>query len=280
MRFLGVDLAWKDGNPSGIALLGGQRFPLHLCEMPHTLPRHDAVLDWIARHVAHHRASVGIDAPLLGLGGGRRGGDNEVSSAFGRFHASTHSPPRYPGLAAFTRALLAAYALDSFGPGWRPASRRPAIREVYPNALQVFLFGLDRMPGLTIAKYKQQRFSGKRAWVERGLRPFIARCAEAIGGRYVVTRDAAWPALLAARPQTSMSGAELKDIEDRWDAVLCAVGAALEFLEPGSMRFYPAGPEAWRRGYILAPVLPIKHPDAWFAEACARDGRVRPISAR
>ena len=27
MRFLGVDLAWKDGNPSGVALLGGRRFP-------------------------------------------------------------------------------------------------------------------------------------------------------------------------------------------------------------------------------------------------------------
>jgi len=282
VRFLGVDLAWKDGNPSGVALLGGQRFPLHLGEVPHTLPRHGTVLDWIARHVAHHRASVGIDAPLLGLGGGRRGGDNEVSSAFGRFHASTHSPPRYPGLDAFTRALLAGYSLESFGPGWRPASRRPAIREVYPNALQVLLFGLDSMPGLTIVKYKQQRFSGKRAWVERGLRPFIARCAETMGRRYLVTRGAAWQALLSARPQTSMSSAELKDIEDRWDAVLCAVGAALEFLEPGSMRFYPAGPEAWRGGYILAPTLPIDHPGAGGSPGLLREtigscrrGRVR-----
>jgi predicted RNase H-like nuclease len=53
-----------------------------------------------------------------------------------------------------------------------------------------------------------------------------------------------------------MSGAELKSIEDRWDAVLCAVGAALEFFEKPSMRFYPEGAEAWRSGYILAPALP------------------------
>jgi len=258
VRFLGVDLAWKDGNSSGVALLGGQCFPLHLREIPHTLPRHGAVLNWIACHVAHHRASVGIDAPLLGLGRGRRGGDNEVSSAFGRFHASTHSPPRYPGLKDFSHSLLADYALDSFGPGWHPTSRRPAIREVYPNALQVLLFELDSPPGLTIAKYKRQRFSGKRAWVEQGLRPFIERCAEAIGGRYVATRDPKWQTLLTERPRTSMSGAELKDIEDRWDAVLCALGAALEFFEPSSMRFYPDGPTAWRRGYILAPALPIK----------------------
>lgn len=256
MRFLGVDLAWKGGNPSGVALLGGQRFPLHLREVPHTLPCHTDVLGWISRHVAHHRASVGVDAPLLGLGNGRRGGDNEVSSAFGRFHASTHSPPRYPGLSAFTRALVAAYALDSFGPGWKPSSRRPAIREVYPNALQVLLFALDSRPRLTIVKYKRRRFTTKRAWAERGLRPFVEQCAQAIGGRYVVTRDNAWRALVAEGPRASMTGGELKRIEDRWDAVLCALGAALEFFAPGSMRFYPTGQDAWRRGYILAPVLP------------------------
>lgn len=256
MRFLGVDLAWKDGNASGVALLGGRGFPLHLREVPHTLHRHEDVLGWIARHVAYHRASVGIDAPLLGLGHGRRGGDNEVSSAFARFHASTHSPPRYPGLAAFTSALLADYPLDSFGPCWKPARRLPAIREVYPNALQVLLFGLDRWPGLTIVKYKQRRFGHKRAWVEQGLGPFVSRCAETIGGRYVVTRDPAWQALVAERPRASMSAAELKGVEDRWDALLCALGAALEFFRTGSMRFYPDGADAWRRGYILAPSLP------------------------
>ncbi len=255
MRFLGVDLAWKDGNPSGLALLGGQRFPLHLRETPHTLSDHEAVLGWIARHVAHHRASVGIDAPLLGLardgggsrrnggaGGGRRGCDNEVSSAFWRFHASTHSPPGYPGLADFTRALMADYPLESFGPDWRPTSRRPAIREVYPNALQVLLFGLDRRQGSTIIKYKQRIFGHKQAWV--------------------VTRDAAWQALVAERPRASMTGSQIKSIEDRWDAVLCALGAALEFFAPGSMRFYPDAAGAWRRGYILAPTLPTRNASA------------------
>ena len=256
MRFLGVDLAWKDGNRSGLVLLDGTRFPLHLVEVPHTEPRHHDVLAWIARHVARHRASVGIDAPLLGLGAGRRPGDNQVASAFGRFHASTHSPPRYPGLDAFTRSLRRDFTLDAFGPGWRPTRGRPALREVYPNALQVLLFDLDRAPGLTITKYKRQRFGSVGEWIRDGLRPFCDRCAEAIGGRYVETREATWRALVAARPRAGMSGAELKDIEDRWDAVLCAIGAALEFFEPGSMRFYPDGSAAWRRGYILAPRLP------------------------
>ncbi len=258
MRFLGIDLAWKDGNPSGLALLGGRSFPLHLRERPRTAARHADVLDWIARNAAHHRASVGIDAPLLGLGLGRRGCDDLISSRFGRFHASTHSPPSYPGLAAFTRALLEAHEIEALGPGWNPRSRCPAIREVYPNALQVFLFGLDRNPGLTIATYKLRRFGSRRGWVERGLRPFIERCIEAIGGRYVDTHDPAWRALVADQPDVSMSVAELKSIEDRWDAMICAIATALEFFEKGSMRFYPGDGAAWRRGYILAPALPTR----------------------
>ncbi len=245
MRFLGIDLAWKDGNPSGLALLGGRSFPLHLRERPRTAARHADVLDWIARNAAHHRASVGIDAPLLGLGLGRRGCDDLISSRFGRFHASTHSPPSYPGLAAFTRALLEAHEIEALGPGWNPRSRCPAIREVYPNALQAFLFGLDRNPGLTIATYKLRRFGSRRGWVERGLRPFIERCI-------------AWRALVADQPDVSMSVAELKSIEDRWDAMICAIATALEFFEKGSMRFYPGDGAAWRRGYILAPALPTR----------------------
>jgi predicted RNase H-like nuclease len=256
MRFLGVDLAWNDVNPSGVALLGGRRFPLHLRESPQTLPSHEAVLGWIARHVGHHRAAVGVDAPLLGLGrGGRRGCDNEISRRFGRYHASTHSPPRAPALGRLARRLVRAYGLEALGPAFAPRSAHPAVREVYPNALQVRLFALDRARGMTILKYKQRKFADTRGWAVEGLRPFVERCAEAIGGRYVATSDSAWAALIEHRPRAGMTGRELKAIEDRWDALLCALAVALEFFEPGSMRFYCDEPGQWRGGYILAPAL-------------------------
>jgi predicted RNase H-like nuclease len=256
VRFLGVDLAWKDGNPSGVSLLGGQRFPLHLREVPHTLPRHADVLGWIARHVAHHRASVGIDAPLLGLGHGRRECENEIARNFGSFDASTHSTPSYPGLEEFAHELTAAHGINAMGPGVEPAAGRPAIREVYPNAFQVLLFDLKR--GMKIVKYKKRRFGPNANWASEGLGPFVRRTIQVVGGRYVVNSDPAWLTLVAERPKHGMSGAQLKSIEDRWDAVLCAVAVASEFLAPGSMRFYPEGPTAWRRGYILAPVLPAE----------------------
>ena len=254
MRFLGVDLAWKDGNPSGVALLGGQRFPLHLREVPHTLPRHADVLGWIARHVAHHRASVGIDAPLIGLGRGRRECENEIARNFGSFDASPHTTPKYPGLEEFASELRASHGINAMAPGVEPAAGRPAIREVYPNAFQVLLFDLKR--GMKIVKYKKRKFGPNAKWASEGLGPFVRRTIQVIGGRYVVNSDPAWLTLVVERPKPGMSEAQLKSIEDRWDAVLCAVAVASEFLAPGSMRFYPEGPTAWRRGYILAPVLP------------------------
>ena len=148
MRFLGVDLAWKARNPSGVVVLEGLRFPLRLVEEPRTLPTHAAVLEWLAGWLdppgPRLASAVGIDAPLLGLGGPRRRRqcDDLVARAFGRFHASTHSLPRAPDLAHFTARLRRRYGAGSLAPGVLPARGRPAIREVYPNALQVLLFDL------------------------------------------------------------------------------------------------------------------------------------------
>jgi predicted RNase H-like nuclease len=222
------------------------------------VPSHAAVLAWIAAEADGHPAAVGIDAPLLGLGGPRRRRpcDDLVSCAFGRFHASTHTPPLASDLRRFAARLRRRYGARSLAPGVPPARARPAIREVYPNALQVLLFGLDRR-GSAIMPYKRRRFGQTRAWVTRGLRPFIARCRRVLEAGYVDHRAPGWRALVALRPGVTMSWAELKAIEDRWDAVLCAVAVALEHLAPGTMHAYAgAGPAGWRGGYILAPALP------------------------
>lgn len=252
MQFLGIDLAWRPDNPSGVALLAGTRLPLRLREVG-TVRGHGAALAWIGGHTRRETSAVAIDAPLLGTERpGRRGCDDAISRAFGAYHASTHTPPRLPHLRDFARALVVEYGRDSFDPGRRPGPGRPAIREVYPNALQVFLFNLA--PGATIVKYKKRRFGTKRRWAEEGLAPFVARCSRTIGDRYVSTADAGWGVLVGDRPAAGMSTAELKAIEDRWDALLCALAAVLEWLVPGAVRAYADGD--WRRGYILAPASP------------------------
>ena len=257
-RFLGVDLAWRGDNASGVVALAGRAFPLRVAATAHCRPTHAAVRAWIADQVRGRRAALGVDAPLLGLEGPRRRlADNLVSRHFGRFHASTHSLPRDVGhLARFTAGLRRRYGARSLAPDPCARSGSIAIREVYPNALQVLLFDLDRRRR-SIVPYKRRRFGDNRGWVTRGLRPFIARCRRRLERGYVRPRSPGWRALVAEVPRVTMSTRELKAIEDRWDAVLCAIAVALEHLAPGTMRAYP-GREggAWRGGYILAPTLP------------------------
>jgi predicted RNase H-like nuclease len=263
VRFLGIDLAWKETNPSGVVVLEGTGFPLRLLEGPVTRPTHDAVLawlrDWLARADPQPATVIGIDAPLLGVNRrrGRRDCDDVVSSAFGRFHASVHSFSAFrPMLRRFTGELRVQLGDAAMDPARCARAGHPAVREVYPNALQVHLFDLDQTPGLRTRAYKRHRFRSKREWVAHGLGPFVRECVRAIERRRYVRPDAAWETLVRQAPGAEQSGLALKALEDRWDALLCALAVALEHLQPGTMHAYTGGKSgAWRQGYILAPVL-------------------------
>jgi predicted RNase H-like nuclease len=262
MRFLGVDLAWKTANPSGVVALEGAGFPLRLVEGPATLPTHGAVLDWLSDRLRRHgrgtATAVGIDAPLMGLGDGRRRPcDDEIARRFSRFAASVHSPsPFLAPLRSFVAELGTRCASADLCPDARATSDRPAIREVYPNALQVRLFDLDRPPGGKKHVYKRRKFASKHEWIERGLRPFIGKCVAVVAARNYIAGDGAWRAFLRERPRVDAPERALKALEDRWDAVLCALAVALEHLEPDAMHAYTGCDlESWRQGYILAPRL-------------------------
>ena len=106
--------------------------------------------------------------------------------------------------------------------------------------------------------YKRRKFASKREWVERGLGPFIEKCAAVVATRRYIARDGAWRAFLRERPRADAPERALKALEDRWDAVLCALAVALEHLERDAMHAYTGcEPDAWRRGYILAPTLRV-----------------------
>jgi predicted RNase H-like nuclease len=263
VRFLGVDLAWKEHNPSGVVVLEGTRFPLRLVEPPGTLPSHAAVLDWLAGWLDRTRppcaTAVGIDAPLLGLAcaRGRRDCDDEVSRSFGRFAAPVSSLSTFRGmLQRFVGELESRCPWADFCPEALATPDRPAIREVYPNALQVRLFDLDRPPVRKKHVYKRQKFGSKREWVVRGLGPFVEKCAAVVESRRYVAQDRIWKTLARERPSADESGHALKALEDRWDALLCALAVALEQLRRGTMHAYTGPvPGSWREGYILAPTL-------------------------
>ena len=244
-------------------MLEGPGFPLHLVEGSGTLPTHAEVLDWLAgwldRPGPQPATAVGIDAPLLGLAGarGRRDCDDEISRLFGRFAASVHSLSAFRGmLQRFVGQLEARCARADLCPEGLATPDRPAIREVYPNALQVRLFDLDRPPVQKKHVYKRHKFRSKREWVERGLGPFVEKCVAMVEARRYIARDRVWRALVRDRPSADDPGRALKALEDRWDAILCALAVALEHLEHGVMHAYTGpGPGSWRQGYILAPIL-------------------------
>ena len=142
-----------------------------------------------SRIIARRSASTRPLARALETGRAAEAGATTKSRA--PSGASTPRPIARPATRGSTlsrRALLADYPLDSFGPGWRPASRRPAIREVYPErATGPPLRTRHAGPARTIVKYKQQRFGHKRAWVEEGLRPFVDAVRR--GHRWALRRD-------------------------------------------------------------------------------------------
>jgi predicted RNase H-like nuclease len=246
-----------------VVVLEGARFPLRLVEGPGTLPSHAAVLDWLTgwldRAGPEPATSVGIDAPLLGLAcvRARRDCDDEVSRHFGRFAAPVSSLAAFRGmLQRFVGELEARCPRADFCPEAPATSGRPAIREVYPNALQVRLFDLDRPPVRKKHVYKRQKFGSKREWVVRGLGPFVTKIAAVVESRRYIARDRAWHTLVRERPQAGETGPALKALEDRWDAILCALAVALEQLQRGAMHAYTGpAPGSWRDGYILAPTL-------------------------
>src|SRR4030095_5381654 len=98
-------------------------------------------------------------------------------------------------------ALAARCPSAELRPGARATPKRPAIREVYPNALQVRLFDLDRPPGRKKHVYKRRKFASKREWVDRGLGHFIGKCAAVVATRGYIERDDAWRAFLRERPR-------------------------------------------------------------------------------
>src|SRR5688572_885660 len=64
MRFVGVDLAWSDRNPTGLAVLEGDEHGATLASPPVTVKGVGAVADAIGSAAGDGPAFVAVDAPL------------------------------------------------------------------------------------------------------------------------------------------------------------------------------------------------------------------------
>lgn len=242
MHFVGVDLAWGQRGPTGVAVLDDRGRLLTTS----TTGSDDEVSAAVAAYVAEPDVVVAFDAPLVVTNlTGTRDAEKALNQDFRAFEAGTHPTNRSkPEFADGPRAGRLAerwgLSLDPGAPG------RRAI-EVYPHAATVALLRLGRT-----LKYKQSRdrsFSRMRSEMLR-----LVEGLEALGRArtpLLVARRAVWEDLVE-RVESATRKSELRVVEDQLDAVVCAYVALLAEREPERMTVYGT-PEA---GCIVTPTLP------------------------
>jgi len=238
--FVGVDLAWGDRSPTGVAAIDEAGVLRHVA----VAGDDDDVLNQMRPYVSG-ACVVGIDSPLVVTNpSGNRPCEAALNRDFRRFDAGTH--PANTGLAWFADGGRGARLCAQLALGLDPLSGSRRALEVYPHAASVVLFGLPKT-----LKYKQK--SGRdvvqlRAELMR-LIAFIEGLIDSTPS-LDVTGSPQWAELeRAVRSATRKS--ELRRAEDPVDAVLCAYIARYAASRPGDVTVY--GDVA--TGCIVTPAL-------------------------
>ena len=240
-RFLGLDLAWSDRNPSGLAAIDEAGTILDLRA---DLRSDTDVLAWIRAWLGT-RGVIGIDMPTVVRNpGGARRAENELRAVFGRFGAGPHpaNRARFPDGGRAAR-FIAELAGDGVVETTQIAPRDPRLIavEVFPHPAHVRLFDL---PG--IFKYKKKA----RPW------PDVLREWERYRAALATLAQADPPLVLDERIPERVGMRGYKRWDDTLDALSCAYIAAFLW------RWGSAAPHArvfgdLAEGYIVVPDRPV-----------------------
>jgi predicted RNase H-like nuclease/ppGpp synthetase/RelA/SpoT-type nucleotidyltranferase len=242
MHFVGVDLAWGERRPTGLAVLDADGHLVHLSAQT----TDESILTALAPFVGG-RCLVAVDAPLVVANPtGNRPCEAALNRDFARFDAGAHpSNTGKPELAGTPRGARLATRLDL---DIDPASRagRRAI-EVYPHPATVALFRLGRT-----LKYKNKK--GRTLPQLRSELLALMRHLEGLRGSappMFVDDAPPWKALVAA-VESAGRKSDLRVAEDQVDAVVCAYVALFAERQPDRTTTYGD----LETGYIITPTLP------------------------
>jgi predicted RNase H-like nuclease/cytidine deaminase len=211
--FIGIDLAWKSQrNPTGAAVLRGDRAGADL-EMLATLYPDSSVSEFVSDYATADTV-VAIDAPLIIANEtGQRSCETAIGRRYGSRDASCHTSNltlyRDASSVALTSALLAE-GFVHVDPTGAPEGR--IIAEVFLHAAMVALWNLPK----TI-KYKKGSIDERRVGLEV-LRTHLRQLKIA---EPPLLRSGALADELAV-DLDRLSGNNLKNYEDRLDALFCA----------------------------------------------------------
>lgn len=241
-HFVGLDLAWGTSRPTGIAVLDTEGRLVHVSGAVGD----DAIVAALTPYV-EGPCLVAIDAPLVVTNTeGNRPAEAALNRDFRAFDAGAHPVNR--GRPEFDPPRGAVLA-ERLGLDLDPASRAPrrAI-EVYPHPATVALFELGR----TI-KYKHKTGRSFALLQSELLRlvGLIEQLARADPPLHLDGPASDWDDLRAAVEDATRKS-ELRRVEDRVDAVLCAYVALFAARRPDAVTTY--GDAA--TGAIVTPTLP------------------------
>ncbi len=235
---LGVDAAWTETEPSGVALavedaslwrlLAVEASYAHFLDRAHGLepgvgrpkgskPDAGVLVAAVSRLIGRAPDCVAIDMPV-GPNPiiGRRACDDAISRCYGARKAAVHSP-NAARLGPISDALRAGFAALGFPVCVAPPAH--GLIEVYPHAALIeFMEEPERLPykAAKTTTYWPGLLINER---HRKLREVWARIVEALDGRIGGT-SAALPV-----PPHDARGWPLKAFEDKLDAVVCAAVA-------------------------------------------------------
>lgn len=241
MMYVGVDLAWGDRKPTGLAVLDDDGHLLHVS----TVSTDDEIVVALAPYV-DGPCLVAIDAPLVVVNPtGNRPAEAALNADFRAFEAGAH--PSNTGKAEFSDVPRGARISERLGLDMDPEATGPrrAI-EVYPHPATVALFGLAKT-----LKYKNK--PGRTFDHLRSELVELMRLLESLAAAPTALQldGEAWRAL-AARVTAATRKSELRVVEDQVDAVVCAYVARYAALEPQNTTTYGD----FATGYIVTPSLP------------------------
>jgi predicted RNase H-like nuclease/ppGpp synthetase/RelA/SpoT-type nucleotidyltranferase len=244
-HLIGLDLAWGERRPTGIAVLDARGHLVHV-----SAAVTDADIVETVTPYASGSCVVAVDAPLIvANASGNRPCEAALNRDFARFDAGAH--PSNTGkaeLAGTPRGARIARALTLDIDPCSTAARRAV--EVYPHPATVALFRLGRT-----LKYKHK--PGRPLDTLRAELAELMRLLESLEDAEVpmrLTGHPGWHAL-AGQVAAATRKVDLRHVEDQVDAVVCAYVALLVVRAPDRLTTYGdlAG------GYIVTPTLPPDH---------------------
>jgi predicted RNase H-like nuclease/ppGpp synthetase/RelA/SpoT-type nucleotidyltranferase len=244
MHHVGVDLAWGQRNPTGVAVLDADGRLVHVSQQQ----TDEQVLAAIGPYV-EGPCVVAFDAPLVVTNPtGNRPAEARLNADFAKYDAGAH--PSNTGKKEFRDGTRAGRLAETLGLSLDPWSGDRRALEVYPHAANVALFRLGR-----ILRYKNR--TGRTLDLLRSellrLTAYLEGLATASPSMDVTGNDE-WKALVAAA-ETAGRKSELRFVEDQVDAVVCAYVALLAASRPERLTTYGD----LETGMIVTPTLPPDH---------------------